>query len=130
MTPDSIVILIADSNGDDRAALVGALRDMGLTVFQAVDGGSAVKVVGDHAVDVAVVNDDMTPRTGFDFARQMALRGGGIGMILTTGAAPADLLLEAQRLGFGHVVKKPVDPVRLAAMVRRLVERAGPGHPT
>ena len=116
----SITILIADGNADDRSSLAASLRADGYTVMQAVDGGSALKVINEHEVGVAVVNNEMTPYTGFDFARQVLLRGRPVGIILTTDAAPADLLVEAGRLGIGHVVKKPVDPGRLAQLIARL----------
>jgi guanine deaminase len=122
---NNLTILIADGDEASRNYMASLLKTHGYRVIQAVDGGSAMKVVGEHTVDAAIIDHHMTPRTGFEFARHILVKGYDIGMIMVTDDPSTDLLLEAGRHEIKQVMRKPLDPDRLAETVRRVLRAHG-----
>ena len=113
------LILIADDNIDDRQVMVSTLIQAGYDVIQAIDSGSARKVVHEHDVAVAIIDHFMTPHDGVEFARYMQLDKINIPMYLITSDDDSGLLAEASKLGFIGLLKKPIQPERLVRTVER-----------
>ncbi len=122
---NNLTILIADSNEVSRRHMASLLGLHGYRVLQAVDGGSAIKVVDEQQVDAAIIEHRMTPRTGLDFAKHVLIKGYDIGVIIITDDPSTDLLLEAGRHEIKQVMRKPVDPDRLSETVRRVLRAHG-----
>lgn len=123
---DSPLVLIADNNQVSREQMANTLLASGCRVIQAIDGGSALKVVKEHTVSVAIIDHFMDPHGGFDFARTLRNRGKKIPMILVTDEETSDLLMQITRHGISRYLKKPVDPKRLAEAVKRTLREADP----
>ena len=122
---NNIQVLIADSDDAGRAAAAGILEAQGYEVIQAVDGGSAMKVAGERNIDIAIIGQHMYPKTGFDFAKHVLVKGLDIGMIMVTDDPSTDLLVEAGKYEIKQVLRKPVDPLRLSEVVRRVLRAQG-----
>lgn len=122
---NNLTVLVADGNEADRRYLSNLLVSHGYKVIQSVDGGSAINVVDNHSVDVAIIDHHMTPQTGLAFAKHVLLRGYDIGMIMLTDDSSTDLLVEAGRHGIKQVMRKPLDPERLTETVRRVLKSYG-----
>jgi tRNA(Arg) A34 adenosine deaminase TadA/CheY-like chemotaxis protein len=122
---NNLTILIADGNEVNRRYMANLLRTHGYKVLQAIDGGTAMKVVDENAVDAAIVDHHMTPRTGFEFAKHVLVKGYDIGIIMVTDDPSTDLLLEAGRHEIKQIMRKPLDPDRLAETVRRVLRAHG-----
>ncbi|HNQ91353.1 MAG TPA: response regulator [Alphaproteobacteria bacterium] len=116
---DKPLILIADDNANDRAAMADALTKAGYGVIQAIDSGSARRVAREHDVAVAIIDHFMTPHDGVEFARYMQLDKINIPMYLVTHDDDSGLLAEASKLGFVGLLKKPVSSERLVSAVDR-----------
>ncbi|MBL8636986.1 MAG: response regulator [Alphaproteobacteria bacterium] len=123
---DSPLVLIADNNQVSREQMANTLLASGYRVIQAIDGGSALKVVKEHSVSVAIIDHFMDPHGGFDFARTLRNSGKKIPMILVTDEETSDLLMQITRHGISRYLKKPVDPKRLGEAVKRTLREAGP----
>lgn len=115
-------ILVADDNESDRLALASAIETAGYRVFQAIDAGTARRVVHEHNIDAAFIDHLMTPHDGVEFARYMALDKISLPMYLVTHEDDSDLLTEATRLGFIGLLKKPVSPERAVKAVERALK--------
>ncbi len=122
---NNLTILIADGNEVTRRHMASLLRTHGYKVMQATDGGSAMKVVDENNIDAAIIDHHMTPRTGLEFAKYVLVKGYDIGMIMVTDDPSTDLLVEAGKHEIKQVMRKPLDPDRLAETVRRVLRAHG-----
>lgn len=120
-----INILVAEDNDITREMMAGALRTQGFRVFGAIDGESAIKVVEDRPIDLALVDINMAPRSGFEFVKYLAVKRIKIPVVIITGDDSGHILFEATSLGVAQVIQKPVDPEKLIQVVQRLLKRRG-----
>lgn len=125
MTDGFINVLIAEDNDVSRDMMTGILRAEGYNIFGAINGESAIKVVNDRDIDIALVDVNMAPTGGFEFVRYVVSKGLGIPVVIITGDDSADLLMEASSLGVAKVIQKPVIPDRLVFTVQRILKRKG-----
>jgi len=125
MAEDNITILIADSDAQNRQMIADFLAQEGHAIMQALDGGTAIRVVEDRPVDIAIIAHRMSPHTGFEFARHVILKKYPVTMILLVDESSTDLLTEARKYNIKHVVNKPTDPDRLLETVRRALRERG-----
>lgn len=117
------LILIADDNEPTRQLMASILGSSGYSTIQAIDGGSALKVLQEHVIACAIVDQYMEPMGGFEMAKY--LKDNEIKpppMVLVTAHETSDLLVQANDLGFSQVLKKPVAPNRLLMTVERLMK--------
>jgi tRNA(Arg) A34 adenosine deaminase TadA/CheY-like chemotaxis protein len=119
MPSSAPLILIADDSQVSREFMSNTLKAAGYNVIQAIDGGSALKVIHEHPVKVAIIDHFMAPHGGFDFAREVKNGKFNLPMIMVTNEETSDLLIETTRHGIGKYLRKPVDPKRLVETVRR-----------
>jgi len=117
--PDAPLILIADDSSVSREHISNLLISAGYRVIQAIDGGSAFKVVDEHDVSLAIIDHYMQPYGGLEFARGLRALRVDLPMIMVTNEETSDLLVEISRAGIGSYLKKPVDPKRFLETVRR-----------
>ncbi len=131
MSPDgsSPLILIADDSEVSREYLAATLEAAGFRTLKAIDGGSALKVVMEHDVAVAIIDHFMEPKGGFDFARNIRDSGLNVPMIMVTNEETSDLLVETSRHGIGGFLLKPADPHRLVEAVKRALRLKAPSKP-
>ena len=120
-----INILIAEDNDISREMMTGILRAQGFNILAAVDGESAINVVNENPVDLALVDINMSPTGGFEFMKYVVAEGLKIPVVIITGDDSADLLMEASSLGVSKVIQKPVEPERLIQTVQRILKRQG-----
>lgn len=113
------VILVADDSQLSREYVANILKPAGFDVIQAIDGGSALKVVLERNIAVAIIDHFMEPHGGFDFAREIRSRSIKLPMIMVTNEETSDLLIEISRYGIQNYLKKPVDAQRLLTSVQR-----------
>lgn len=118
---DAPLILIADDNQDDRLEMVKNLEAHGYRVIQAIDGGSARKVIHEHDVAACIIDHFMAPHGGLEFARDARADGIILPMMMVTSEETMDLLVESTHAGFIGYLKKPVAPQRLAQAVARML---------
>lgn len=120
------LILIADDDEISRSTLARAIEADGFEVMQAIDGGSAHKVLDEHDVALAIVDHMMHPKGGLDFAREAGIDAPRLPLIMVTDEASSDLLNEISNLGFARYFEKPVDPQRITRQIRRTIKSNDP----
>jgi DNA-binding response OmpR family regulator len=120
-----ISILIAEDNDVSREMMASILRTQGYMVYGAIDGESAIKLLSERSVDMALVDINMAPKGGFDFIRYLLAQGKKLPVVIVTGDDNSNVLLEANALGVVQVLHKPVDPKRLLQTVERILRRQG-----
>ena len=120
-----INILIAEDNDVSREMMAGILRVLGYRIFGAVDGESAIKVIQDNEIDLALVDINMAPTGGFELVKYMVVKGLKIPVVIITGNDSTDVLMQASALGVAKVIQKPIEPDRLIQTVQRILKRQG-----
>lgn len=126
MTQDnSINILVAEDNDVSREMIAGILRTQGFRVFGAIDGESAIKVVDDRAIDLALVDVNMAPKSGLEFIKYLVVKGLDVPVIIITGDDSSHILVEANALGVTRVIQKPINPDKLLHDVHKILKRRG-----
>ena len=120
-----INILVAEDNDVSRDMMMGILRAQGFDVYGAIDGETAIKVIEDRDIDMALVDVNMAPKGGFEFVKYVVAKGLKIPVVIVTASDSADLLMEASSLGVAKVIQKPVEPQRLIQTVSRILKRQG-----
>lgn len=119
------LILIADDSEVSREYLANILIASGYDVIRAVDGGSALKVVAEHDVALALIDHHMQPLGGLDFAKSIHSRRLTLPMVMITSEVTSDLLLQITKYNISTYLQKPVDPARLTEVVRRSLRHLG-----
>ncbi len=107
---------------DDHPAIIDAVSryladvDDVEIVAQAQDGDEALRLIAEHAPDVAIVDIRMPGVGGIDIARKLSDEGSATAVILYTGHGERSLLLEALDAGArGFLVKEaPLDDLARA----------------
>jgi CheY-like chemotaxis protein len=113
-------ILIADDNRDSAETLAALLRMEGHEVKAVHDGPVALSAFGELKPDVALLDIGMPGLTGYEVARRMRQASGGtaVTLIAITGWGQDVDKERAHAAGFDHHLTKPVDPQRLADLLK------------
>ncbi|MBW8845438.1 MAG: response regulator [Burkholderiales bacterium] len=116
-------VLVVEDDADVRAYTVGALRELGYRVVEAVDGASALAALKDVRVDL-VFTDVVLPggMTGADVVARANELWPGIKSLFTTGYA-RDAIVHQGRLDRGvQLITKPFSFDDLAAKLRDVLD--------
>ncbi len=113
-------ILIADDNRDSAETLAALLRLEGHDVTSVHDGPVALSAFTEIKPDVALLDIGMPGLTGYEVARRMrqSNSGASLTLIAITGWGQDIDKERAYAAGFDHHLTKPVDPHRLAELLR------------
>jgi len=125
-------VLIVDDELDNRKFVRAALEDEGYAFAFARDGADAVEKAAAEQPDLIVMDVQMPKKDGFaalyDLRHDPVLKA--IPVILLTGIAEktgvrfsADAVSDYMGERPDAFLDKPVDPAKLLATVRRLIER-------
>ena len=120
-----IMVLVADEDDTARKYVAGVLESRGFEIIQAVDVGSAMKVLEDWNVDVAIISYHLKPTNGFEVAKHALVKNRKTGMIMLADNPTTDVLIKAGENNIGQVMHKPVEPDRLMESVKRILRARG-----
>jgi CheY-like chemotaxis protein len=115
-------ILVADDNEDSAATLSMILELMGNDVRTARDGQDAVRIAGEFAPDVVLLDIGMPRMNGYDACRAIRRlpRCEGATLVALTGWGQAQDREAARRAGFDRHLVKPLEPRMLEELVAAL----------
>lgn len=115
-------ILLAEDDPALRANFARQLDHMGHDVRAFSGGADLIAAVEADAPSVDMVWTDlvMPDGDGFDVIRAARVHLPGVPILVVSGAAEADLLLSAFRLGADHFLPKPFSAAELSAVIRRI----------
>lgn len=122
---DSLHMLIADDNPDDRALVVRELvREFAaLTTVEARDEESLSRALADNRFDVVVTDYQLNWTDGLTVLRRVKAHWPDCPVVMFT--ATEEIAVEAMKLGLDdYVLKSPHHLVRLRGVVRAAVDRA------
>ena len=111
----SFTVLIVDDDSAVRDVLVQVIREKGLRVFATSHGYEAIRILGDHPVDLLLTDIVVPGLDGMQLAAQAKLIRPGIKVLFATGYAQKAIERKAFRLG--TILFKPV---RRADLIREV----------
>jgi DNA-binding response OmpR family regulator len=120
-------VLVAEDHRTMADRIAEGLRDAGLAVDVAYDGGSALAGAQECAYDVIVLDRDLPGVHGDQVCRELAGRGPRI--LMLTAAAGVDDRVDGLELGADDYLGKPFAFHELVARVRALGRRAPSAPP-
>jgi PAS domain S-box-containing protein len=115
---------------DDEEMVRGFMRELlegwGLEVDAAGDGAEARALFAraPERYDLVITDQTMPRQTGVELARELAARRAGLPIVLYSGYADAITEAQVQDAGIRALVRKPVEPAALRALVETLLPGA------
>jgi CheY-like chemotaxis protein len=115
---------------DDEEMVRGFMRELlegwGLEVDAARDGAEASALFerAPERYDLVITDQTMPRQTGVELARALLARRAGVPVVLYSGYADAITEAQVQEAGIRALVRKPVEPAALRALVETLLPGA------
>ena len=124
----SLNILLADDNAQMSTIVASMLQATGIRkIYQAADGASALNLVRDHPIDLAIVDFNMAPVDGVSFTRQVRNDPRSpnpyLPIIMMTGHSALRLVTEARDAGINEFLAKPLTARSLMDRIQALILR-------
>lgn len=123
MSEQTSRILVVDDEADIRANLQDILTDMDFEVDTAEDGPSALKLLKQHAYDVALLDLKMPGMDGLELYRRIKSMRSETVAIIVTAYASTGTAQEALDAGAWRILSKPVNPSQLIPLIDEALEQ-------
>ncbi len=114
-------VLVVEDDLPLQDALVSTLESAGFNVLAAADGGEALKVLSDAAVDLVVSDVQMQPIDGRELMRRLKQRPSAPPVLLMTAYGTIEQAVAAMRDGAVDYLVKPFEAEELERRVNRYV---------
>ena len=121
---DPATVLVVEDDRPLQDALVSTLETAGFNVLAAADGGEALKVLNDTAVDLIVSDVQMHPVDGRELLRRLQQRPSSPPVLLMTAYGTIDQAVAAMRDGAVDYLVKPFEAEELERRVARYARPA------
>ncbi|AWK13355.1 two-component system response regulator RssB [Candidatus Fukatsuia symbiotica] len=111
-------ILIVEDEIVFRSVLAGYLSSLGASIYQAVNGREALRVLDEHALDLILCDLTMSEMGGIEFVECLLAQGIKIPVLIISATDKMTDIAQVLRLGVKDVLLKPiVDLARLREAV-------------
>lgn len=123
MTRGNLAMLVVDDEVDTCQNLSDIFGDLGYRVDLAHNGYDALKLVQQHAYDVALLDMKMPGMDGLTLYRRIKKLSAGTVSLLISAFTTTETANEALAAGVLHVLSKPVDFPKLLSHIRESLDR-------
>lgn len=114
--------IIADDSKTMRALLTAILTNQEIDVLaEATNGAQAVELVAQHQPDIACLDIDMPVMDGLDALREIHQKSPSTKVLMITGNAKREVVMEALKQGAISFVVKPFDPVKVSEVITKVL---------
>ncbi len=117
-------ILIVEDDAFVRGSMAEILREEGLEIEIAASVDEAEALLARETVSVVLTDLRMPGRSGLELLHDPALKGSAVPVIVITGD-PVDNAVTAMEAGAYDLLLKPIEPEKLAFVVRRALQHGG-----
>jgi two-component system response regulator FlrC len=124
MSGERATILVVEDDRPLQDALVTTLETAGFDVLAAGDGGEALKVLGDKAVDLILSDVQMQPMDGRELLRRVQQRHPAPPVLLMTAYGTIEQAVAAMRDGAVDYLVKPFEAEELERRVGQYLRPA------
>jgi len=122
MKPPGTILLVDDETGF-RENVAERLESRGYRVLHAENAEAALSQVGDHVVEVALVDIRMPGMDGLTLLGRLKEIDPSLEVVIVTGQGSIEVAVEAMQRGAYHFVTKPVRLKELEILVQKAVEK-------
>ena len=121
------MILLVEDNADNQEIYRIILAHYGYAVLQAWDGEHAVRMARDHGPDLILMDLTMPGMDGLEATRMLKTdpATAAIPIVALTACAQLEDIAAAEAAGCDAYLTKPVEPKRVADVVRRILAGGG-----
>lgn len=128
---DKLTILIAEDNKPMRGLVRDILEALGVgTILEAADGEAAIKKLGNHTVDIVILDWNMEPMDGMELTRQIRTSPESpdqfVPIIMLSGHTERARVLQARDAGVTEFMAKPVSVKALCARINAIIDAPRP----
>ena len=116
-------VAFVDDDASFAESMASWLQAQGYEVASHTDPGEGLAAIRDGNFAIAIVDLWMPGHDGIGFVRQLVEQGPGPEIVVLTGAATVDTAVQALKLGVYDYITKPVEPLRLANVLRSAAEK-------
>ncbi|MFI0396099.1 response regulator [Paracoccus jiaweipingae] len=123
---DKLKVMVVDDMSTSRGLLVQSLENMGISqVRSAGHASEALGELGQRPAHLVISDLNMPDIDGLQFLERIRTdpKLKGMGFILITGRADADIVTRGKRLGMNNFIKKPFTPADLKACIEAVTGR-------
>lgn len=114
--------VVADDSATMRMLLASLLRHAGVEVVgEAVDGRQAIDLVARHGPDLVCIDVDMPVMNGLDALAAIKAQTPQARVLMVTGRADREMVLEAAKRGATGYIVKPFDPDTVIEAIDKLL---------
>ena len=103
----SKTVLVVDYDKTVRTTLSITIKDMGLTVYEAHDGVTAMEIVKSNAIDLVITNLLLSTLGGIDFIKSVQMTHGHTEIIVISDIVNSAILERMRKLGVFRVFQIP-----------------------
>ena len=118
-----IRVLVVDDDPDVRGIVADLVARCGHAVEQAGDAAGALAALEAGAFELVLTDVVLPVRSGLDLLREIRGRYPDTGVLLMSGMAEVETVVEAMRNGAADYVQKPVKQIDLVLALDRALER-------
>jgi len=127
----ALQVLLVDDNQHMRAITSAVLQSAGVRrVREASDGGAALEILREHAIDLAIVDFNMFPLDGVEFTRLVRnspdTTNPYLPIIMMTGHSEKSRVYEARDAGVTEFVVKPITAKAILDRIQAVIFRPRP----
>jgi signal transduction histidine kinase len=122
--PCGMRVLVVDDNVDAAETMGMLLAALGVECSVAFHGAEALQCVDGARPDAVLLDLGMPGMDGYEVARRIRARHPEVKLVALTGWSQADDIKRTRAAGFCEHLSKPVDPVALTTVLRRIHAKA------
>lgn len=115
-------ILLVDDDSNIRKLVAILLQNEGFEVVQCEDGREALSKLGEHKIDLAIIDIMMPNMDGWDLCKQMR-KYYEFPILMLTAQGEVTHKVKGFELGTDDYMTKPFEPVELLVRVKALLKR-------
>jgi len=115
-------VLIAEDEAQARESLRALLEDEGYRVVCASDGAEASRILGQSAVEAALIDIRMPLKDGLELLRELKDTASPPAVLIMTAYGTSALAIQAMALGAFDYLTKPLDFEELRIQLQRAID--------
>jgi len=117
----SMNVLVIDDSGLVRRQVANALKGLGYSVLEAVDGVDALtKLESTPDIHLIVCDVNMPNMNGIEFLEKLDAKNNGVPVVMLTTEGQPEMIQRAKALGAKGWIVKPFKPEFLVATAKKL----------
>lgn len=115
--------LVTDDSKLIRKMVASTLQELGITILEAANGREAVEVFERERPGLVIMDLMMPEMNGLEAVGKIHHLDPRVPVLMLTSSSRRDEVLAAKQLGVVNYLRKPVQPERLAAVVKETLQK-------